>query len=223
MSSAPATARTATGVTVPEPSLVARLLPAFSGTLGLVLKLLLLGIVNAIGLWAVVALLGDDNVLAALCVAAATVAIDAVYLLPFGKLVPLKFLVPGTIFLVGFQLIPIVYNSSVAFSNWSTGHNLTKEEAIRTIQETSLAQPEDGGFYTMTPAREDGNLVLLLVEEGSGTAFAGTEDGLEELEQGAFTVDETTGAISEAEGLRGASGHRSRGDRPGARAARDSG
>jgi arabinogalactan oligomer/maltooligosaccharide transport system permease protein len=199
MSSGTATARTAPGVTVPPPTLVARLLPAFSGTVGLLVRLFLLAIANAIGLWAVVALLGDGSWLAALCVVAATLAIDAIYLLPVRSLVPLKFLVPGTVFLVGFQLIPIVYNSSVAFSNWSTGHNLTKSEAIRTIQETSLAQPENGAFYTMTPAREDGKLALLLVEEGTGKAFAGTEDGLEPLAPGDVTVE--NGAITAADGF----------------------
>jgi len=194
----PATARTASGVVVPPPSAIARLLPALSGTRGLVLKLVLLSIVNAIGLWALIALLGDSSWVAAVCVLAATLAIDAVYLLPIRSLIPLKFLVPGTVFLVGFQLIPIIYNSTVAFSNWSTGHNLTKEEAIRTIEETSLAQPADGAFYTMTPARQDGTLVLLLVEEGTGKAYAGTEDGLTELAATDVTV--ANGAISQAKG-----------------------
>ena len=136
--------------------------------------------------------------LAGLCVLAATLAIDAVYLLPTRGLVPVKFLVPGTVFLIGFQLIPIVYNASVAFSNWSTGHNLTKEEAIQTIQETSLAQPPNGAFYTMTPAREDGTLVLLLVDQASGKTFVGTEEGLTPLPSGDATVE--NGAITEAPG-----------------------
>ncbi len=199
MSSGQATARTASGVKVPPPSLLARALPAFSGTTGLVIKLVLLAVVNAIGLWALVALLADESWIAALCVLAATLAIDAVYLLPVRGLIPLKFLVPATVFLIGFQLIPIIYNASVAFSNWSTGHNLTKEEAIQTIEEASLAQPANGAFYTMTPARdESGNLTLLLVEEGSGKTFAGNEDGLEPL--AASDVTMANGAISGAEG-----------------------
>jgi arabinogalactan oligomer / maltooligosaccharide transport system permease protein len=188
----------APGAVVPEPTLVARLLPAFSGTTGIVIRLVFLAIANAIGLWALIALLGDDKWIAALAVAAATLAIDAVYLLPSRSLIPLKFLVPGTVFLIGFQLIPIVYNSSVAFSNWSTGHNLTKDEAIRTIQETSLAQPPNGAFYTMTPARKDGALALLLVQEGTNTTFAGTEEGLTELEAADVTV--ANGAITAASG-----------------------
>ena len=106
---------------------------------------------------------------------------------------------PATVFLIGFQLIPIVYNADVAFSNWSTGHNLTKEEAIQTIEETSLAQPANGAFYTMTPARdESGNLTLLLVEEGSGKAYAGNEEGLTPLPATDVTV--ANGAVTAAQG-----------------------
>jgi len=199
VSSGAASNRTARGVTVPPPSLLARAVPAFSGTTGLVVKLVLLGIANAIGLWAIVGLLGNENWIAALCVLAATLGIDAVYLLPVRGLVPAKFLVPATVFLIGFQLIPIVYNADVAFSNWSTGHNLTKEEAIQTIEETSLAQPANGAFYTMTPARdESGNLTLLLVEEGSGKAYAGNEEGLTPLPATDVTV--ANGAVTAAQG-----------------------
>ncbi len=207
MSTGTATARTAPGVTVPKPSLLARALPAFSGTVGLVLKVVLLAVSNAIGLWGLVGLLNNGNTVAGLCVLAATLAIDAVYLLPIQGLVPVKFLVPGTVFLIGFQLIPIVYNASVAFSNWSTGHNLTKEEAIQTIQETSLAQPPNGAFYTMTPAREDGTLALLLVDQSTERTFVGTEDGLTPLpsadvtvENGAVFSDNGKGAYATAGG-----------------------
>jgi arabinogalactan oligomer/maltooligosaccharide transport system permease protein len=198
VSTGTATTRTAPGVAVPPPTFIARLLPAFSGTTGLVLRLVLLAAANAIGLWALVALLGDDKWVAAVCVLLATLAIDLVYLTPIRGFVPLKFLVPGTVFLIAFQLIPIVYNSTIAFTNWSTGHNLTKEEAIATIQETSLAQPPDGSFYAMTPARVDGTLALLLVEEGTGAMFAGTEDGLEPLAPADVTVSD--GVIQAAEG-----------------------
>jgi len=60
VSSGAATNRTARGVTVPPPSLLARAVPAFSGTTGLVVKLVLLGIANAIGLWAIVGALQQN-------------------------------------------------------------------------------------------------------------------------------------------------------------------
>ena len=105
--------------------------------------------------------------------------------LPSRGLVPAQVPRPGHRLPVGFQLIPIVYNASVAFSNWSTGHNLTKEEAIQTIEETSLAQPPNGGLlHDDARPREDGTLVLLLVDQASGKTFVGTEDGLEPLPAG---------------------------------------
>ena len=54
---------------------------------------------------------------------------------------PLKFLVPGTIFLIGFQIVPLISNVNIAFTNWSTGHNLTQPEAIAAIEENSLTPP----------------------------------------------------------------------------------
>ena len=72
--------------------------------------------------------------------AAATLVLDAIYLSP-RRTIPLKFLIPGTIFLIAFQVVPIVYNVNVAFTNWSTGHILVKSEAIDGIKRNSLVQP----------------------------------------------------------------------------------
>ncbi len=184
--------------TVPSPSLLARALGFFSGTVGLAIKLGLLAVVNALALWALGVLLADEKWLAVLGIATATLLLDVVYLVPDRRLVPLKFLVPGTIFLVAFVVIPIVMNVNVAFTNWSTGHNLTKGEAIAAIQEQSLAPSAEGTTYTSTPATRDGELVLLLVDESSGALYVGSEDGLESLPPGTATVE--AGTIVAAEG-----------------------
>ena len=62
--------------------------------------------------------------------------------------------IPGTLFLVGFQIVPIIYTIDVAFTNYSTGHILKKAEAIPQIQLTSLQPPANGKQYTMAPARD---------------------------------------------------------------------
>ena len=71
---------------------------------------------------------------------AATALIDYVYLAPRKWTLPAKFLIPGTVFLIGFQVIPILYTINVAFSNYSIGHILTKDEAIDAIKVNSLDQ-----------------------------------------------------------------------------------
>src|SRR3990172_7266176 len=185
-------------VTVPPPSLISRLVGFFSGPVGLALKIGFLAVTNALAVWALSILAADGKWIGAAVLVAATIAIDVLYLVP-RRAIPLKFLVPGTIFLVCFQLLPIAYTVGVAFTNWSTGHNLTKSEAITAIQRNTLAPPPDGAQYTMTPAEDaDGNLVLLLVDDATGIAYVGTEEGLTELRAGTTTV--TGGAVTEAEG-----------------------
>ena len=154
------------------------------------LKLAFLAVVNAIGLWAAVILAGEQKWVALVVLLLATAAIDAVYLTP-GRFYPLKFLIPGTVFLLAFQIAPIIYNVNIAFTNWSTGHILTKDEAISGIQRNSLAEAPEGGQYVMRPARAaDGSLVLILYDEEASAGFVGTKEGLEEAPAGSVQLDE---------------------------------
>jgi arabinogalactan oligomer/maltooligosaccharide transport system permease protein len=184
---------------VPEPSLIARAVGFFSGTVGLVIKLLLLGALTALGIWAIGVLLVDEKWLAAAVLGIVVLLIDAVYLVPSRRLIPLKFLIPGSIFLVAFVVVPIISNANIAFTNWSTGHNLQKPEAIEAIQERSLVAPADGKTHAATPATRDGELVLLLVDDADGAFYVGTEDGLEPLPPETVTVE--MGSIVAAEGF----------------------
>jgi len=192
------TAPTAAQTVVPKASPIARGIGFFSGTVGLVIKLVLLGAVNALAVWAVGVLLADEKWIAALGIAAATVLIDAVYLVPDRRLVPLRYLVPGTVFLVAFVVIPIISNVNIAFTNWSTLHNLTKDEAIGAIEERSLVAPADAASYTSTPAKKDGELVVLLRNDATGDLYVGSKDGLEPLPPGSAQI--SNGAVTAAQG-----------------------
>lgn len=172
-----------------RPAVLPRLLAAFSGTTGLLVKLGLLGLVNALAVWAAVVLAQEGRWIAVAILSLTTVAIDVAYL--SSRTVPLKFLIPGTVFLIAFSVIPILYNVNVAFTNWSTGHLLTKAEAIEAVERAYLAPPPNGRSFVMAPARDgDGQLVLILVDEAGGDRFVGTHEGLEPLARDAVTVDE---------------------------------
>ena len=197
MTSAPTAAEPAEPA-VPPPSLLARAVGFFAGPVGLAIKLVLLGAANALALWAIGVLLADEKWIAALVIAGATLLVDLAYLYPDRRLVPAKFLIPGTIFLVAFVVVPIVSNANIAFTNWSTGHNLTKDEAIVAIEENSLVAPANAKTYVATPATKDGELVLLLVDDSTGALYVGSEDGLETLPEVSATVQ--GGTIVAAEG-----------------------
>ncbi len=116
---------------VPEPSLLARAIGFFSGTVGLVIKLVLLGAVNALAVWAIGVPLRRREVAGSASSSERRWSLSTLSTsFPDRRLVPLKYLVPGTVFLVAFVVVPIVSNVNIAFTNWSTLHNLTKDEAI---------------------------------------------------------------------------------------------
>jgi len=177
-----------------------RIIASFSGTAGLIVKLALLALMNAVVVWAAIILAQQQKWIALVVVAAATVAIDLVYLSK--RSVPLKFLIPGTVFLIVFQVIPILYTVNVAFQQYSVGHIVTRDEAITAIEQNSLEQPPDGKTYTMTPAKDaSGGLVLLLADDQSGNVFVGTRDGLESLPKDALKRDEF-GLVTAAAGYK---------------------
>src|SRR5581483_3363625 len=123
---------------------------------------------------------------------AATAGIDAVYLSNRASSLPLKFLIPGTLFMVCFQIVPIIYTFNVAFTNYSIGHVVSKPDAIQQIQLTSLEPPASGKVYNMAPARNSGGaLVLLLQDQTTGKTFVGTGKGLTPLAK----ADVTSGAL----------------------------
>ncbi|MBD0347938.1 MAG: ABC transporter permease subunit [Thermoleophilia bacterium] len=176
-----------------------RLAAALSGTPALIIKIAFLAVVNAIAVYAATVLADDEKWAPLAVLAVVTAAIDVIYLWPgLARLLPLKFLIPGTIFLVAFQIIPVGYTINVGFTNYSTGHLFSKSEAITAIQKTTLEQPADAKTYTMTPAKKDGDLVLILRDDADGKWYVGTEEGLEALPPDA--VQETAGLVSAVEG-----------------------
>jgi len=163
-----------------------------------VLKIVFLSLVNAAAIWAAVVLLDHHKWRAVVVLVVVTVLIDAIYLVKRWTL-PLKFLIPGTVFLLAFQVIPVLYTVNVAFTNYSTGHILSSSEAIANIKENSLSVAANSASYSMTLMRDDKqHLVLALLDEDSGRTFIGTKDGLRPIPRDQVTISE--GAITAAQG-----------------------
>ena len=166
--SASTASTTPTPTPVPRGALTPRLLSSFSGTVGVAIKIALLSLSNAVAVWAAYVLVDRRHWIAVAVLALATVAIDLLY---FGRrTLPAKFLLPGTLFMVAFQIVPIVYTVEVAFTNYSIGHITTRAAAIKQIELTSLQPPANGRQYTMAPARDGGLWVATL--HGLGTFVA---------------------------------------------------
>src|SRR4051812_328705 len=89
-----------------QPAWSARAIAAFSGPTGLVVKIVLLSVSNALAAWAAYVLIDRGKWPAVAVLVLVTAGVDYVYL-SGRRLLPLKFLIPGTLFLLAFQIAPI--------------------------------------------------------------------------------------------------------------------
>jgi arabinogalactan oligomer / maltooligosaccharide transport system permease protein len=152
-----------------------------SSLLGLLGKLLFLGVVNGGALYAILTLLPLRGWTPLAVVLVATLAIDVVYL--SRRTLPLRFLIPGTIALLIFQVYPVLYTGYIGFTNYGTGNVLTQDQAIDRIETASITVPEGATRYASRPLVDDGGELALLLTAPDGQVFLGTSDGLTELDE----------------------------------------
>ena len=74
-----------------------------------------------------------------------------------------------------FQVFVLVYTGYIAFTNYGTGHNGSKEQAVSSLMASSLERVEDSPTYPVTVVDQLGTLGLL-VTDPDGEALVGTND-----------------------------------------------
>ncbi|WP_262287148.1 ABC transporter permease subunit [Micromonospora sp. MA102] len=168
---------------------------------GLVVKVVLLGLVAGIAIWAAFPLVEAEHWVGLAILAATTAGLFYLYL--SRRHIPAKYLVPGTIFLIAFQVFPVLYTASTAFTNFGDGHRGSKDDAIVAIQTSSVQQVPGSTEYSLSIATKGdpatGALVFLLSDPKTREVFAGDAGGLRKLDAADVTVS-PTGKITEAAG-----------------------
>ena len=146
---------------------------ASGGIKMLLLKLVLLGILDAVAVYAVLVLASFGQWIVAVVVVAVAALVNWIYF--SRRKLPAKYLTPGIIFLVLFQVFVLVYTGYIAFTNYGTGHNGSKEQAVSSLMASSLQRVEDSPTYPVTVVDQLGTLGLL-VTDPDGDAYVGTND-----------------------------------------------
>ena len=157
--------------------------PGSTTTTGMLVKIALLGLVLAIAIFGAFPLIEQQQWLGLALLVLVTAVIFWVYLSP--KRIPAKYLIPGTLFLLAFQVFPVLYTMSTAFTNFGDAHRGSKEQAIQAIEGASIQKVEGSTDYRLTVATEGdpitGDLIFLLADPETQQAQVGTPDGLEPL------------------------------------------
>ena len=61
------------------------------------------------------------------------------------RFLPMKWILPGMIFMISFVVFPAVYNTFVSFTNWSTGHILTKQQVVNVLESRTYTPDDQKG------------------------------------------------------------------------------
>jgi arabinogalactan oligomer / maltooligosaccharide transport system permease protein len=138
---------------------------------GFIVKLALMALVNAMGLAVILAAFRTGSWVILIGSVVLLIIADIVYFTK--RALPLKYMVPGLIFLFVFQIFTLAYTGYVAFTNYGTGHAGSQEQAV----EAALIQAEqrvpDSPSYPLTVVQRGAELGFAINEDG--VVQAGTE------------------------------------------------
>jgi arabinogalactan oligomer/maltooligosaccharide transport system permease protein len=158
--------------------------PRYGASSGMIVKIVLLGLVNALGLFGFSVALAKPDYPIAIASIVALIVIDIVYLSRRRWTIPAKYLLPGTLFLLVFALYPVLYLVFISTTNYGTGNNLTKDQVIQRIESNSISASDDAPRYDLQILAENdptGDLAFLLTGT-DGVVFLGTDEGLAVVE-----------------------------------------
>jgi arabinogalactan oligomer/maltooligosaccharide transport system permease protein len=145
----------------------------------LAIKLVIVGMIDALLVWMLVQAWQAEWWAATGFFIFALVAVNFVY---FTRGLPLKYMLPGLLFLLVFQLYTMVLTGYSSFTNYGTGHLDTKEAAIAALLQREERPIESSPEYPVVPIEQGGDVSMLVTLPAGtpqeGQIFIGTEEGL---------------------------------------------
>jgi len=147
-------------------------------------KLVLLGLIDALGILAVVKSFASEWWLGFGFLVLVLVAMNVTYFRRGG--LPFKYLLPGLVFLLAFQLIPAFATFGASFTNYGTGHLLNQEQSRTQIISQNARPVPDSPSIPITPVEKDGTVAMLITDPETGEAQLGSAEGIEPAPNAVF-------------------------------------
>ncbi|MGC5616428.1 ABC transporter permease subunit [Georgenia sp. Z1491] len=162
-------------------------------------KLALVALVDALGITIVIQAVGAESWWLLGGTVVVLVVVNWVYF--SRRVVPLKYLLPGLIFLAIYQVFTIVYTGYVSLTNYGDGHILDKPTAIERMLEQNERRLPDATTFPAVVVETDDGLGLAIYDEASGTVRMGVHEGeLEDVPDAVVDLDATRPLITEVPG-----------------------
>ena len=163
----------------------------FAGWKVWLVKIVCLGIIDAMAIYAILVLVRGGSGLVAGIVAVGVLAINYVYLKP--GLLPAKYLTPGLVFLIVFQIFVVLYCIYIAFTNYGSGHVSTKDDAVNALLIQNQQRVEDSPAYPVSVLEQNGEFFFLVTNPDGDAEIGGTDRPLEPAADAEFSGDKATG------------------------------
>jgi arabinogalactan oligomer/maltooligosaccharide transport system permease protein len=126
-----------------------------------IFRILALALIDGLTIWLVYQMVFDGYWPLAATLGAVTIWVNIVFL--SGRFYPLRYIAPGLSLMVIMVLYPIIFTFYVSFTNYGTGHLVTKQIAIQQI-ESQTYLPTDATIYSWTAYKNpDGAYMLWMV------------------------------------------------------------
>ena len=141
-------------------------------------KILFLGVIDALSVWSAIILFTDGAYLLFAALVIIVLAINIVYLVE--KAYPMRYILPGTIFMVLLVVYPIFYTVYISFTNYGTGHVLDKHQVIEQLEDRHF-KPENTEEFNYTAYKApDSDKFAMIFEDSEGNIYLGIDGKVEE-------------------------------------------
>lgn len=145
---------------------------------GFLAKLALMALVNAFGVMTLLSAFRVESWVVFSATLVLLLAADVVYFTK--RSLPLKYLLPGLVFLLVFQVFIFGYTAYIAFTNYGTGHAGTQEQAVEAALIQGERRIEDSPTYPLSVVERVGELGFAIVDENGDVLVGSATQPLEE-------------------------------------------
>ncbi|WP_296632521.1 ABC transporter permease subunit [Rhodoluna sp.] len=142
----------------------------------IIVKIFLLGIIDSISVFVGMLLIAQGQFWATVVLGAATLIINWIYLRKGG--IAAKYLAPGVIFLLVFQVYVVFFSGYISFTNYSDGNNGSMADALDSIQQAAVVPVDGGPTYDLKVVKNEanGDLEFLATDYDTTDVFLGGTD-----------------------------------------------
>jgi arabinogalactan oligomer/maltooligosaccharide transport system permease protein len=160
----------------------------FTGVPALLFKIILIGSIDSILVSMLYAASAKNQMAIATVIGAILFFINIIYFSK--KTMPFKFLLPGTILLVTFVVVPVFYTVLMSGFTYKTGNEISKQDALVQLIDSGIAADAENTTFDMVLGKVNGELAALTTNQINGEVGIATEKGFTVITPGSFTVDE---------------------------------